>query len=65
MNKACERCGLVQLHDELWGFVFCDAAPALIYGCPDKELVLERYPSAEYDETKIIEQPLLRPFFYE
>lgn len=61
-KKACPKCGLIQMYDEIWGLVFCDANQTLIWGCPDKELVLERYPSAEWDESKIVPQPLTRPF---
>lgn len=49
-NKACLKCGLIQMYDEIWGLVFCDANSAFLWGCPDKERVLERYPSAEYEE---------------
>ena len=61
-NKTCKKCGLIQMYDEIWGLVFCDANQALIWGCPDKERVLEICPSAEYDDSKIIEEPLTRPF---
>ena len=61
-NKACKKCGLIQMYDVIWGLVFCDAKEAFLFGCPPKEAILEKFPNSEYDESKIIQQPITRPF---
>ncbi len=61
-KEACPKCGLIQLKDIIYGFAICDSTEAYFFGCPDKETVLEHVLGAEYDESKIIPRPLLRPF---
>lgn len=61
-KKACGKCGLIQLHDALWGFAICDSKEAFFFGCPEKELVLEILPDAKYDESITPIQQITRPF---
>jgi hypothetical protein len=63
IQKACEKCGLIQLWDIIWGLCICDSKEALLWGCPPKEKVLEIQPDWEYDETAIIPPPKTRPYF--
>ncbi|HWW39645.1 hypothetical protein [Pedobacter sp.] len=64
-NRACTKCGLIQMHDEIFGSVFCDSKEAFFYGCPEKEEWLKRFPSSQYDESIIPLQKMTRPFIYE
>ena len=52
-NRACKKCGLIQLYDEIWGLCICDSNDALLFGCPPKETVLELRPDWKYDESAI------------
>ena len=54
IEKACTKCGLIQLHDILWGLAICDSKEAMFFGCPDKETVLEHLRGSKYDDSKII-----------
>lgn len=47
-EKPCNKCGLMQLYDEIWGLAICDSNEAQFYGCPDKQLVLEIRPDWKY-----------------
>lgn len=38
----------LHLYDDLWGLIFCDAKETFFYGCPNKEELLQRYPSSQY-----------------
>lgn len=51
-KKPCKKCGLIQLFDELWGLAICDSNEAQFYGCLPREVILEKFPSWEYDDTK-------------
>lgn len=61
-DKACKKCGLIQMYDELWGLVFCDSKEAFFYGCPEKQERIKKFPSSQYDNTKIIPTTIDKQF---
>ncbi len=63
-TKACGNCGLIQLYDEIWGLCICDSKEAFLFGCPEKELVMETLPDAQYDETITPVKKMTRPFIF-
>jgi hypothetical protein len=61
--KTCQRCGLIQPYDVIWGYMLCDAEGAMVFGCPSRELVKIRMPDLNYDESIVACERALFPLF--
>lgn len=55
IKKPCNRCGLIQLYDDIWGFAICHSDYAQMHGCPDKEMVMKNKPEWHYADIKLLE----------